>query len=104
MAKAEKCPVCVGTGKFEGVPCHGCGGKGWVEVGDSYPIPYPLPYPQPYPDYPYPYYPNTDPPYYPNTSGISTPARCPSCGGYPADTPQTGCPRGFHYGVYFYDF
>jgi len=50
MAHAEKCPVCGGTGKVKDnnygsktdgndVECHGCGGKGWVEVSDSY---YPL--------------------------------------------------------------
>ena len=42
MAHAEKCPVCGGdggrrgsrsdTGSSEFVTCHGCGGKGWVEV------------------------------------------------------------------------
>lgn len=40
--KAVQCPVCNGTGlkavipvmeKCETVPCHGCNGKGWVEVG-----------------------------------------------------------------------
>lgn len=38
---AEKCPVCNGKGKVgndnkrdcSGVPCHGCNGKGWIEVG-----------------------------------------------------------------------
>lgn len=42
MSKAEICPVCLGSGRYkryqEGftipieTPCHGCGGKGWVEV------------------------------------------------------------------------
>jgi DnaJ-class molecular chaperone len=40
---AEKCPVCRGTGKFgmsaetaELRECHGCNGRGWVEVrGES---------------------------------------------------------------------
>jgi hypothetical protein len=43
---AERCPVCYGSGKYtpindgystavpQPVTCHGCGGKGWVEVGD----------------------------------------------------------------------
>ena len=46
MNHAEKCPVCNGTGKIstgnsstagpvEEV-CHGCGGKGWVTVEDSW--------------------------------------------------------------------
>ena len=36
---AEKCPVCGGEGKVERdgklVKCHGCNGKGWVEVSDN---------------------------------------------------------------------
>ena len=37
MSHAEKCPVCEGSGlPHEGLlletACHGCGGKGWVEV------------------------------------------------------------------------
>ena len=45
MAHAEKCPICHGTGKdnnlntWGDIPaksCHGCGGKGWVEVRDDY--------------------------------------------------------------------
>ncbi len=41
MAHAENCPICGSSGKVkkddggtaaEKVPCHGCGGKGWVEV------------------------------------------------------------------------
>lgn len=52
MAHAEKCPVCEGSGKVyprtststggitipNSDPCHGCNGKGWVEVGDTYPV------------------------------------------------------------------
>lgn len=54
MKHAEVCPVCHGNGKIPQPPfheildvalprddtgrlivtCHGCGGKGWVEVGD----------------------------------------------------------------------
>lgn len=72
MSKATICPVCHGTGKvtkttvgtaggtFE-VDCHGCGGRGWVEVSDD-PMPY-VPYYPPY-NPPYdPYYPN-----YPSTT------------------------------------
>jgi DnaJ-class molecular chaperone len=49
--RAVICPVCNGSGKyngleqtnFEDVTCHGCDGKGWVEVHDEYPtyVPYP---------------------------------------------------------------
>lgn len=44
MAHAERCPLCSGEGKIikynEGMQttsktCHGCNGKGWVEVHDS---------------------------------------------------------------------
>lgn len=40
MAHAESCPICWGKGKLEdgehkgGKTCHGCSGKGWVEVQD----------------------------------------------------------------------
>lgn len=33
---SEICPVCNGTGKYCNKKCHGCDGKGWVEVSDSY--------------------------------------------------------------------
>ena len=59
--KAEKCPVCGGSGKYVHheepghtttggsipQPCHGCGGKGWVEVGDGTPSITIYPYPPP---------------------------------------------------------
>ena len=80
--KAVICPICNGTGKITkttagtaggtfAVDCHGCGGRGWVEVADD-PEPYIPCYPpyNPYPTYippvyPYPYV--GDPiPYYPN--------------------------------------
>jgi len=51
---AEKCPVCNGTGKFEGKQCHGCAGLGWVTVQDGYPIYYPMPQPC-YPEWPKPW-------------------------------------------------
>lgn len=57
MAHAEVCPVCQGKGKGEAT-CHGCGGKGWVEVGleiSTYTIPLPFYtiYPSYYPSYPW---------------------------------------------------
>lgn len=45
MARAVLCPVCNGSGKLpptsdtsDATPrvCHGCGGKGWVEVGEDF--------------------------------------------------------------------
>ncbi len=44
MSKAEMCPVCQDTGKYKEYSnytnciyiektCHGCNGKGWIEVG-----------------------------------------------------------------------
>lgn len=59
MAKAVLCPVCSGSGKYESNVCHGCGGKGWVEVSDEHGYliyPYPYPYPYPYLVYPEPWY------------------------------------------------
>ncbi len=51
MAHAEKCPICDGNGKIvpvndgtltagpmDGI-CHGCGGKGWVEIQGIVPLP-----------------------------------------------------------------
>ena len=46
MPQAVRCPVCYGSGKYIapekwGIPtppphpCHGCAGRGWVEVGDA---------------------------------------------------------------------
>lgn len=41
MAHAEICPVCYGSGKIgaegpvERKTCHGCNGKGWVEIGSD---------------------------------------------------------------------
>lgn len=47
MSHAEKCPICYGKGKVQETSgfgtsqkkadrtCHGCGGKGWVEVADT---------------------------------------------------------------------
>lgn len=39
--RAELCPVCHGSGTVQcmgyssSLACHGCGGKGWVEVGNA---------------------------------------------------------------------
>ena len=55
MAHAERCPICNGSGKIKKLDveetCHGCGGKGWVEVSTSYP--WSRPYPKPCPRHPY---------------------------------------------------
>ena len=53
--KAVICPVCWGKGVIKDVTdegmedktCHGCNGKGWVEVGENYPYIPPCPYPHP---------------------------------------------------------
>lgn len=50
MAHAEKCPICDGSGKKSNpknmddtyTKCHGCDGKGWIEVG-SEPVVLPTP-------------------------------------------------------------
>ena len=43
--KAVLCPVCSGTGKVQDyhdirayITCHGCGGRGWVEVSNGPPM------------------------------------------------------------------
>ncbi len=64
---AQLCPVCLGSGKYyppsvtvaDGIACHGCGGKGWVEIGQD-DIPY-CPTPPVYPYYPYSWYYITNP-------------------------------------------
>ncbi len=50
MAHAERCLICNGKGVYVTPPdsydnslaapktCHGCGGKGWVSVEDTYPV------------------------------------------------------------------
>jgi len=56
MTHAEICPVCKGTGKYEEKLCHGCGGKGWIEIGkdDNQYFPFVPYYPSPYcPGLPY---------------------------------------------------
>lgn len=51
------CPICNGTGKYWDNTCHGCGGRGWVEVHEDY--------------FWYPY--TSWPPYYPNYDGNDSP-------------------------------
>ncbi len=60
MNKAQICPVCNGSGDIapcttstettvieQPKTCHGCDGKGWVEVGGIQFCPYPHPSPWP---------------------------------------------------------
>ena len=42
MAKAQLCPVCQGEGKYKGKKCHGCDGRGWVQVREREPIAWPV--------------------------------------------------------------
>lgn len=55
MAHAEKCPLCGGNGNMNGMDgnvggttpfCHGCYGKGWIEVMDDKPPSVPLQAPE----------------------------------------------------------
>ena len=79
--KAVICPVCSGTGKYIETNtyetsvvttprmCHGCSGKGWVEVNETTPTT-PTIYPQPI----FPYYPYYSPiPPVSTTTGLSNP-------------------------------
>ena len=36
--RAVVCPVCKGDGKYKGDRCHGCNGKGWVQVLEDRPV------------------------------------------------------------------
>ena len=42
MAHAQICPICGGKGKIQDPftnveeTCHGCSGRGWIEVSDTY--------------------------------------------------------------------
>lgn len=57
MAHAQQCPVCGGSGKVKEKICHGCDGRGWVEVSDTYPWPRPRPKPlRPWDDDPHTWY------------------------------------------------
>lgn len=58
--RAVLCPVCKGSGKFKDKECHGCNGKGWVEVRDCQSV---YPYYPPVNPYPYPYSPWYSEPY-----------------------------------------
>ena len=91
--KAVLCPVCNGTGVYQWPDtkgafcprdCHGCTGKGWVEVSDD--VSYgPLP-PRP------------------GTLGYHVDIdECPGCGGKRTEPALTGCPPGSHYGPYCSD-
>ena len=88
--KASLCPVCNGDGQlkdaiFEGPEttkitmrlCHGCNGKGWVEVQEIHVPPH---------GETYEFIPFVD--------------RCPACGGDRNSPALTGCPMGSHYGSY----
>jgi len=75
MKQVVICPICHGNGKIRTIDecmiaddapvikgegktiCHGCSGKGWIEIGkDDYPpYPYVPYYPPYYPTYPAPY-------------------------------------------------
>jgi len=96
--KAVVCPLCNGEGQrlvsngpisewgtpavasgFEVKMCHGCNGKGWVEVRE-------------YSGY-------YVAPQQPGTLGYHTdPNNCPGCGGSRHLPALTGCPKGSHYG------
>jgi len=107
------CPVCNGSGQYKAVfpadtcvarfrQCHGCDGKGWVEVhGDM-----PAHYEEFLSSYPDPLQVELgwrwQPEMYQGT--VTYPDdyndRCPACGGLRSDPPGTGCPKGSHYGAY----
>jgi RecJ-like exonuclease len=48
--RAVICPVCQGSGEYKWKKCHGCDGKGWIVIDESY-----WEYSDPYNPNPYPY-------------------------------------------------
>ena len=88
--KAVLCPICNGKGEVTPnwdswdhrtlVKCHGCDGKGWVEIteGESQWKPYPGIY----------------------IHSGSDPDKCPACRSDRNNPPLAGCPKGSHYGTY----
>ena len=36
--RAQICPVCNKSGQYEGRKCHGCNGRGWVQVPEDQPM------------------------------------------------------------------
>ena len=79
MARAVLCPVCQGKGVIYGpaplgtafdTQCHGCAGKGWVEIVDAQELSW-MPLNQ-----------------------------CPACGRDRSAASLTGCPSGNHYGTF----
>ena len=84
VMKAVLCPVCNGRGAlpprgecadYHETPCCGCGGKGWVEVGEDSPYPAEA---------------------YEHTPFVET--KCPACGGDRSFPGLASCPFGSHYG------
>ena len=88
--KAVLCPVCNGSGEVDDYTmdgrelvtihkklCHGCGGKGWVEVSDEKPIDL-----------------------VEELTGQKQEdwSKCPACGGDRSSPAGTGCPTGSHLG------
>ena len=83
--KAVLCPVCNGSGTYKwsypadtvaehSATCHGCRGKGWVEVPDYQGL---------------------------GSLGYHAPEDCcPACGQKRTEPALTGCPKGAHYGTY----
>jgi len=84
--KPVLCPVCNGQGTVPSrlpvtteVTCHGCGGRGWVEVsGEDDPLKLELDF---------------------RTTTIDL-TKCPACGQDRNEPALTGCPKGSHYGNY----
>lgn len=86
--KAVVCPVCQGSGTYKwsypadtvvehSKVCHGCWGKGWVEVQSDHMI------------------------HIEDTLGYHAPEDCcPACGQKRTEQPLTSCPQGSHYGSY----
>ena len=93
--QAVLCPVCSGKGisppqgafsSYTGTPCHGCKGKGWVEVSDDI---------EQFSEPQNPLSPTLIKFY--EKKGYNA---CPTCGGDRNASSNRGCPRDGHYGDY----
>jgi len=104
--KAVLCPVCNGSGTYHyplsqvtNQICHGCEGKGWVEVGEEEKNPFAVQVDDAGDEWLTPDQVDFLERIYINPTANSS-NRCPTCGRDKWEPASTGCPRESHYGTY----